>query len=147
MGSMSIYTHTVSSHKPCCLILSFPPSPPSPGHYFPCAMPPPLPWSSPQVRLGAVTPSSHALHAAIKALTPRTLSWSNVPDYFHPRDFHAMARACSADADTVHHSHSMNWVMVGLGAWVHGYKGTCFWFSIVESYLRAGNVIQPYNVI
>lgn len=79
------------------------------------------PLFPPQVRLGAVTPSSRALHAAIKALTPWTLSWSNVPDYYHPRDFHAMARACSADANTVHRSHSMNWVMVGWGAWLYIY--------------------------
>ena len=26
-----------------------------------------------------------------------------------PADFHAMARACSGDEDTVHYMHSMNW--------------------------------------
>ncbi len=37
------------------------------------------------------------------------MSWSNVPDYMHPDDFHAVARACSGTAETVHFMHSMNW--------------------------------------
>jgi hypothetical protein len=37
------------------------------------------------------------------------MSWSNVPDYMHPDDFHAVARACSGTAETVHFMHTMNW--------------------------------------
>lgn len=40
---------------------------------------------------------------------PRSMSWSNVVDYFTPSDFHAMARGCSAPSGTVHQLYSMNW--------------------------------------
>lgn len=53
---------------------------------------------------------------------PYTMSWSNVPDYYHPKTFLEMARQCSAlvDADnedaTVHGFYSMNWVQQTFGA-------------------------------
>lgn len=46
----------------------------------------------------------------ISALEPYTMSWSNVCDYFHPRDFFAIARRCSAKGKTTHYAYSMNWV-------------------------------------
>lgn len=49
---------------------------------------------------------------AIRSLRPWTMSWSNLPDYLDPRDFHTMARAVSGPGgkDTIHYMHSMNWV-------------------------------------
>jgi hypothetical protein len=58
-----------------------------------------------------VEPSHRALLAEISSLQPWAISWSNVPDYLSPKDFHAMARACSRPGgeDTVHSLQSMNW--------------------------------------
>jgi hypothetical protein len=69
-----------------------------------------------QVKLAAVTPGSMAVQAEICSLQPHTMSWSNVCDYYHPADFHAMAEACSAPEGTVHHLHSMNWIREVKGA-------------------------------
>jgi hypothetical protein len=55
--------------------------------------------------VGAVTLSKQAVVASIHALQPYTVSWSNVPDYMTPRDFHKLARAISATEDTVHFMH------------------------------------------
>lgn len=50
---------------------------------------------------------------AIRSLRPWTMSWSNLPDYLAPRDFHAMARAVSGPggADTIHYMNTTNWVL------------------------------------
>ncbi|GFR47524.1 hypothetical protein Agub_g9242 [Astrephomene gubernaculifera] len=74
-----------------------------------------------QLHLRAVEPGDSATAASISSLLPASISWSNVPDYYHPREFHAMARACSAPCSipappTVHYMHSMNWVMDVKGA-------------------------------
>jgi hypothetical protein len=69
-----------------------------------------------QVKLAAVEPRARAVQAKIRSLKPHTISWSNVCDYYHPADFHAMAKACSAPEDTVHHLHSMNWIRDVKGA-------------------------------
>lgn len=45
----------------------------------------------------------------VAVLKPWTMSWSNVIDYVDHKDFHRMARACSAHGDTVHFAYSMNW--------------------------------------
>ena len=50
-----------------------------------------------------------SLSATVAALKPWTMSWSNVLDYVAPREFHALARACSIHGDTIHFAHSMNW--------------------------------------
>ncbi|MEW5302765.1 MAG: hypothetical protein WDW36_005513 [Sanguina aurantia] len=71
-----------------------------------------------EVHLGHVQPSNTQLLARIRRLSPWTMSWSNVPDYLKPADFHEMARVCSAPADTIHYLHSMNWV--------RDVKGACF---------------------
>ncbi|MEW5312491.1 MAG: hypothetical protein WDW38_004122 [Sanguina aurantia] len=71
-----------------------------------------------RVHLGHVQPSNTQLLARIRRLSPWTMSWSNVPDYLKPADFHEMARACSAPEDTIHYLHSMNWV--------RDVKGSCF---------------------
>ena len=70
----------------------------------------------PQVCLGTVDPSATATLSAIRDLQPYTISWSNVPDYIATAEFHKMARAVSADEDTVHFMHSMNWVKDVKGA-------------------------------
>lgn len=49
--------------------------------------------------------------AAIRALEPYTISWSNMPDYMAPQDFHRLARAISAPADTVHFMHRCAFVL------------------------------------
>jgi hypothetical protein len=38
-----------------------------------------------QVHLAEVSPGSSRTLAAIKALNPWTISWSNVPDYYSPK--------------------------------------------------------------
>eukprot|EP00775_Hariotina_reticulata_P007641 gene7641-7843_t len=63
-----------------------------------------------EVHLGAVEPRARSTISAIRALKPYTISWSNIPDYLEPYEFHQLARAVSADRDTVHYMHSMNWV-------------------------------------
>ena len=45
----------------------------------------------------------------IASKKPRTMSWSNIPDYMDYEDFHAAARHCSVHADTMHFGYSMNW--------------------------------------
>jgi hypothetical protein len=72
--------------------------------------------TDPQVKLAAVEPHARAVQAEIRSLKPHTISWSNVCDYYHPADFHAMAKACSAPEGTVHHLHSMNWIRDVKGA-------------------------------
>ena len=47
--------------------------------------------------------------ARIKSLDPYSISWNNCVDYMTTKDFHRLARACSADEDTVHYGYSMNW--------------------------------------
>jgi hypothetical protein len=69
-----------------------------------------------QLRLATLTPEACALHSEIRKLRPHTLNWSNVPDYFAPKTFHAMARACSADEGTVHVMHAMNWPLYTHGS-------------------------------
>jgi hypothetical protein len=68
------------------------------------------------MKLAAVEPAAKAVQAEIRALQPYTMSWSNVCDYYHPAEFHSMARACSAPNDTVHYLHTMNWVQETKGA-------------------------------
>ncbi|KAJ1461363.1 hypothetical protein M885DRAFT_611638 [Pelagophyceae sp. CCMP2097] len=54
--------------------------------------------------------------SSIRAAKPATMSWSNVPDYYDPAKFHALARRCSAKAKasaaggTRHSCYSMNWI-------------------------------------
>jgi hypothetical protein len=52
-----------------------------------------------------VTLDNQQAISSIRALEPYTVSWSNVPDYMSPRDFHKLARAISAPEDTVHFMH------------------------------------------
>lgn len=54
-----------------------------------------------EARLAVVEKGSPVVYE-IRALEPFTMSWSNVSDYLAPRDFHDLARACSAPEDTVH---------------------------------------------
>ena len=63
-----------------------------------------------------MAPAATATVAAIRALQPYSISWSNVGDYFSPKEFHTMAKACSAPADTVHYLHTMNWVRDIMGS-------------------------------
>lgn len=62
-----------------------------------------------EVRMGLVVLGNTQLIAEIHNLRPYTMSWNNVADYIHPRDFHTLARGCSAPADTLHYLYSMNW--------------------------------------
>jgi hypothetical protein len=58
-----------------------------------------------QVRLGVVVPGNADVIRSIRSLEPYPVSWSNVPDYIPPADFHQLARAISAPEDTVHFMH------------------------------------------
>jgi hypothetical protein len=44
----------------------------------------------------------------IVSMHPHSMSWSNLPDYFGYRKFHALARSCSVGGDTIHFAYSMN---------------------------------------
>eukprot|EP01026_Neomeris_dumetosa_P014650 TRINITY_DN15379_c0_g1_i10.p1 TRINITY_DN15379_c0_g1~~TRINITY_DN15379_c0_g1_i10.p1 ORF type:complete len:415 (+),score=35.74 TRINITY_DN15379_c0_g1_i10:277-1521(+) len=57
----------------------------------------------------------------IKATSPYTISWSNLVDYCGSERFHKMARQCSAESDTIHFMHSMNWIQEVKGASVLDY--------------------------
>jgi hypothetical protein len=52
----------------------------------------------------------------VAALRPRTISWSNLPNYYGSRKFHKMARACTAHGNAVHFGYSMNWTAKFFGA-------------------------------
>lgn len=58
-----------------------------------------------QVHLGTVQLGNAGVISSIRCLQPYTISWSNVPDYMHPADFHKLAQAVSAPSDTVHFMH------------------------------------------
>jgi hypothetical protein len=45
----------------------------------------------------------------IQSLEPYTISWNNCLDYMTVKDFHLLARFCSASENTVHYAYSMNW--------------------------------------
>lgn len=68
-----------------------------------------------QARLGVISPGAKDVLAAIRALHPATITWSNVPDYFLPAEFHALSRACSGPG-TQHVMYSMNWIRDVKGA-------------------------------
>jgi hypothetical protein len=58
-----------------------------------------------QVRLGVVLPGKVDVITSIRSLEPYTISWSNVPDFMPPTDFHKLAKAVSAPNETVHYMH------------------------------------------
>lgn len=62
-----------------------------------------------EVKLGTVSLSNSELITSIRSLKPGSMSWNNVPDYMHPKDFHNTARKYSED-DTIHTLYSMNWI-------------------------------------
>jgi hypothetical protein len=63
------------------------------------------------VKLGLISKENTALIAEIQSLKPALMTWSNVPDYIHPKEFHELARQCSSlgKDDTKHILYSMNW--------------------------------------
>ena len=58
---------------------------------------------------------------SIQKLSPRTVDWSNLSDYFSMQDFLKMARAASSK-NTVHYVHIMNWTQCYKGANIFDYK-------------------------
>eukprot|EP01034_Spumella_vulgaris_P023120 gene23120-29313_t len=74
------------------------------------------------VRFGSVSLEQPARVREISALKPWTMSWSNVCDYFHPKEFHQLARRCSDVEDTVHYAYTMNWTMNVLGSQIFEYQ-------------------------
>ena len=44
----------------------------------------------------------------ISAMNPSSISWSNISDYFNPKEFHSLAKQCSGNK-TLHFAYSMNW--------------------------------------
>jgi hypothetical protein len=59
-------------------------------------------------KLGCVSFENKQLIDEIKEMQPYIISWSNVVDYFLPKNFHAIAKQMSGP-DTVHFLHSCNW--------------------------------------
>jgi hypothetical protein len=88
------------------------------------------------VRYGRVSPDNAELCQEIKRMNPFAISWSNVPDYFHPKDFFSMAASCSADRDTVHYFYSMNWIATCYGASVFDIKSVDKRFEIQRKSLE-----------
>ena len=52
----------------------------------------------------------------IRCMKPYTISWNNCLDYMTIKDFHRLAKACSAPEDTIHYGYSMNWICDVKGA-------------------------------
>ncbi|KAE8990501.1 hypothetical protein PR003_g21462 [Phytophthora rubi] len=61
-------------------------------------------------------PVNEKMLARIALMRPRTMSWSNLVDYFLPEDFHDIARRCSMYDRCVHYGFSMNWTTQVVGA-------------------------------
>lgn len=57
----------------------------------------------------------------IVALSPWTMTWSNVSDYYKMSEFHSIARACSIKGDTMHFGYSMNWTTDVAGSHIMDY--------------------------
>lgn len=76
--------------------------------------------------LGAITVetmigSVSDLVPQIVALSPWTMTWSNVSDYYKMSEFHSIARACSIKGDTMHFGYSMNWTTDVAGSHIMDY--------------------------
>jgi hypothetical protein len=65
-------------------------------------------------RLGKISLQNASLLAELAHLDPYFVSWSNVVDYLHPREFHSIARLLSGK-DAMHFFHSVNWVTTVYG--------------------------------
>lgn len=59
----------------------------------------------------------------VVASKPWTMSWSNVLDYMNYDEFHRLARACSANGDTIHYAYSMNWSIEVSGTSIVDFAG------------------------
>jgi len=70
--------------------------------------------------VAAVSPENPSLLHRIRKMNPRTVDWSNLPDYFSQTDFLWMAGECSS-AETVHNVHIMNWVRRVPGTFIGDY--------------------------
>lgn len=62
-----------------------------------------------QVHHKHVSPIDPKFAAAVCALKPDSMSWSNIVDYMPPQSFHHLALACSTP-HTRHFFHTMNWM-------------------------------------
>jgi hypothetical protein len=60
-----------------------------------------------EIRMGYIEPESYFLNE-MHVLSPTSISWSNICDYFHPSEFGNMLRA-SSQPYTRHTIYSMNW--------------------------------------
>lgn len=65
--------------------------------------------------------NSTSIHKEIRNLNPRGLSWSNLCDFVGNGEFHAMARSCSAHADTRHYLHTIHWIQDVKGTFLTDY--------------------------
>ena len=75
-----------------------------------------------QILHGEVSDGPRSVAPAVLAATPTSMSWSNIPDYMSPRDFHKLAAACAGDR-TVHFLHTMNWPYDVIGGTIVDYRG------------------------
>jgi hypothetical protein len=69
-------------------------------------------------RLSSLLEDRAASVRAIHSLQPWCIYWSNACDHMRPKEFHALARACSADEDTIHFALSLNWTRDVKGSWL-----------------------------
>ena len=93
----------------------------------------------------------------IAALKPRTMSWSNLLDYFPLTSFHDLCRACSAAATempTIHYGYSMNWRHKMYGMRLEDLEDirgmgdkTCCTFSPLDKNYKQTNQVRDTCVI
>jgi tetratricopeptide (TPR) repeat protein len=62
-----------------------------------------------QLHHQCVTFDNPKVASEIRSLRPYSVTWSNVLDFMLPKEFVALARMVSAENDTVHVAHTMNW--------------------------------------
>lgn len=93
----------------------------------------------------AVNMESPEVLREISALKPYFISWSNVPDYLHPKTFFDMARQSSAPVTTtdgtVHCFYSMNWIQQCFGAHVFDTRP-----AIRKELFNIGNTVYAHAI-
>lgn len=113
-----------------------------------------------EIRHKGVTMSERGGIREIRKLSPQSISWSNLCDYYSNEEFHRMTRACST-SDTTHYVSSMNWSTEIKGTFMMDYAtetqekilevanaGICVWyqFSGLIDYLHAPPITHYYNI-
>ncbi|TPX38985.1 hypothetical protein SeLEV6574_g07479 [Synchytrium endobioticum] len=73
------------------------------------------------LRQGKVDVDTPNTHKIIRDLQPDFIHWSNLPDYFKPKIFHAIARNCSVET-TLHLGYTSRWRLRVMGGHMLDYS-------------------------